>query len=89
MNIVYILEQGEHHEGGHVLGLYNNEASALRELAIAFNKRYDRFKDWRPGTTDNEEMMPRWDSALSRDSGGASFDSGCDYWVVYEKTVKD
>ena len=83
MNVVYIFEQGEHREGGHVLGLYNNEASALRELAIAFNKRYDRFKDWRPGTTDNEEMMPRWDHS------GTYFDSGCDYWEVSEKTVKD
>ena len=83
MNIIYILEQGEHHEGGHVLGLYNNEASALRELAIAFNKRYDRFKDWRPGTTDNEDMMPRWNST------GTCFDSGCDYWEVNEKTVED
>lgn len=83
MNIVYILEQGETHEGGQVLGLYNNEASALWELAIAFNKMYDMFKDWRPGTTDNEDMMPRWNHS------GTYFDSGCDYWDVTEREIHD
>jgi len=83
MEFVYVLEQGESSEGGWIVGLYNNEASALWELAIAFNEMYDMFKDWRPGTTDNEDMMPCWGST------GTSFDSGCDYWEVNEKTVED
>jgi hypothetical protein len=81
MSTVYIFEKGELHEGGEVLGVYNNEMSALWELAIAFNKMYDRYKDWRPGTTDNEDMMPYWNHS------GTYFDSGCDYWTVHSREL--
>ena len=88
MEFVYVLEQGESSEGGWIVGLYNNEASALWELAIAFNEMYDMFKDWRPGTTDNEDMMPRW-YEIYRTGGPVEFDSGCDYWVVTKREIYD
>lgn len=88
MKFVYVLEQGASSEGGWVVGLYNNEDSALWDLAIAFNERYDRFKDWRVGTTDNEDMMPRWYGGYA-ERGATEFESGCDYWVVSMHEIHD
>ena len=82
MKFVYILEQGQDYEGGSILGIYNNENSALRELAECFNHRFDRFSEYLPEEF-AVEMMPVWGEK------GESFQSGCDYWVVEELEVKD
>ena len=84
MKFVYVLEQGENSEGGWVVGLYNNEDSALWDLAIAFNERFDMYKNWKVGTPNHDDMMPRW-----YEGGLVEFESGCDYWVVTKREIYD
>ena len=88
MNIIYVLQKGEYHEGSHILDIYNNEDSALRELAKCFNHRFDMYKDWKVGTTDHTDMMPIWED-YPDERGRMRFQSGCDYWEVVELEVKD
>ena len=87
MKFVYVLERGKSHENDHLVGLYNNEDSALWDLAIAFNERFDMYKGWKviDGRT---VMMPRW-SRIYRTGGPVEFQSGCDYWVVTKREIYD
>ena len=78
---VFILEKGEDYEGSHICGVYADEDVALRDLAIAFNKRFDRFSEYLPEEF-AVEMMPVWDK------DGISFHSGCDYWLVDVREIE-
>lgn len=75
MDKVFVFEKGEDYEGSHICGIYATEDSALRDLAIAFNRRFDRFSEYLPEEF-AVELMPVWDK------NGVSFQSGCDYWTV-------
>lgn len=81
MDKVFIFEKGEDYEGSHVLGIYASEDSALRDLAIAFNKTFDRFSEYLPEEF-AVEMMPVWDY------NGVSFQSGCDYWLIDSRRIE-
>jgi len=53
----------------------------LRDLAMAYNKRFDRYSEYLPEEF-AVEMMPVWDK------DGISFHSGCDYWLVDVREIE-
>ena len=83
MKFVYVLEQGEDHEGSRILGLYSTEHSALWELAIAFNKRFDMYRKYTDPVNNMQEFMPVWSEEWY------SFHSGCDYFQINVQQVLD
>jgi hypothetical protein len=81
MDKVFILEQGTDYEGSSVLGIYASEDAALRDLAVAYNKRFDRYSEYLPEEF-AVEMMPVWCEL------GLSFQSGCDYWLIDSRRIE-
>ena len=74
---VWLLEQGENHEGGSVLGIFNHKADAL----LAIQEQFDRITGyWKESFPD---YMPEWDSEDTKES----FSSGCDYWHLHKRQV--
>jgi hypothetical protein len=81
MKFVYVFEQGVDREGGHIVGLYNNEDSALWDLAVVFNDTFDT-------RTRQRCTKPRWNRTY-REDGPAGFKSSCNWCTVSKREIYD